>query len=121
MNAGLHLAHEPPGRAGCLQPAAPRRGEDTAPYRSFGSAVPMRGSRTGEALPMNRGPKAVLPAPHSKRWRDSRGVGDDAKRLECGALGAAFGRLSVSSGAPLRTLSGSGPQARRKFRRGTSR
>src|SRR5881392_3085732 len=27
--------HEPQGRAGCPQPAGPRRGEDTAPYRFF--------------------------------------------------------------------------------------
>jgi hypothetical protein len=41
-------------------------------------------------LPVSLGAKAVLKPPHSTRWRDSQGVSDFAKRLECGVFTAAI-------------------------------
>jgi hypothetical protein len=44
---------------------------------------------------MKPGTKAVLKPPHSTRWRDYRGTSDFAKRLDCGAFTAAFGRQAT--------------------------
>src|SRR6266496_5237404 len=73
--------HEPQGRAGCPQPAEPRRGEDTAPYQLAWFMVPMHAekkrkealheaykSRARACVESGGGP------PHSKtlaRWQQS--------------------------------------------------
>src|SRR5216110_367773 len=43
-------SHEPQGRAGCPQPAGPRRGEDTAPYPLARFIAPMHDSGIVKAL-----------------------------------------------------------------------
>ena len=42
--------HELQGRAGCPQPAEPRRGEDTAPYQLARFMVPKHGRQTAKTL-----------------------------------------------------------------------
>src|SRR6266496_3388099 len=42
--------HEPQGRAGCPQPAEPRRGEDTAPFQMAWFMVPLHDLKAEKAL-----------------------------------------------------------------------
>jgi len=46
--------------------------------------------------------EAVLKPPHSKRWRDSPGPSNRAKRLECGAFTAAFPERGCGEDQPQR-------------------
>jgi C1A family cysteine protease len=39
--------------------------------------------------------KAVLKTPQSKRWRECQVLPNRAKRLDCGAFTAAFGRAGT--------------------------
>src|SRR6266496_5900804 len=68
--------HEPQGRAGCPQPAEPRRGEDTAPYQLAWVKVPMQGIK---AVGASHEPRA-LPA----RCRQHLGGLSSASRFAVG-------------------------------------
>src|SRR6266496_5155086 len=67
--------HEPQGRAGCPQPAEPRRGEDTAPYQLAWFMVPMMACVSGTGVsPVCRFRFARAGRPC--HYRDRRRVGN---------------------------------------------
>ena len=82
--------HDPQGRAGCPQPAEPRRGEDTAPYQLAWFMVPLRDLKAEKALDEPNGHLLAeslgkaAPKTHAlQTLRDCRAASDSAKRLEC--------------------------------------
>src|SRR6266496_2869172 len=60
--------HEPQGRAGCPQPAGPRRGEDTALYQLAWFMVPMHAEKRKGAFHERQCAAGILPAEGSVLW-----------------------------------------------------